>query len=252
MNTRSFRPPATCGNCSQRPLLGETLIRSGGVWICGQCLLDEAATVNGGVMEKLATRSIAAERSSALSKRYRAAGDVESAVVASNVALRHREASRVMQDRATYQAKATQIVNAEAVPEEAGYLKDTLADPDIAAIESSLMRGQLLFGNDILALGVDVSNTAQAANTAEKLIAHEIALAHKIAMTQAKQAQHERDPNLEIKRLQLSARMMATVQQGVLTLQKLKTGGSQSIVVQHVHVEAGGQAVVGNLQRGQS
>ncbi len=252
MKTRSFRPPATCGNCSQRPQLGETLLQSGGVWICGQCLIDEAATVNGGVLEKVATRSIAAERSNALSKRARAAGDVEAAQTSSSHAARHQAAVRAMHDRGTQQARSVRIVNTEAIPAEKGYLRDTLSDPDIAAIESSVTRGELLMGNDILALGVDVSNTVRAANTAEKLLAHEIALAHKVAMTQAKKAENERDPHLEVKRLQLSARMMATVQQGVLALQKLKTGGTQSVVVQHVHVEAGGQAVVGNLQHRQS
>jgi hypothetical protein len=39
--------------------------------------------------------------------------------------------------------------------------------------------------------------------------------------------------------------MMSVVQQGLLTLQKLKTGGTQNVVVQHVHVESGGQAIVG-------
>ncbi len=117
-----------------------------------------------------------------------------------------------------------------------------------AALESSETRSRLLQGNDIIALGVDIANTARAANTAEKLVAHEIALAHKIAMEQARRAQYERDPTIELRRLQISARMMETAQQGVLTLQKLKTGGTQNVVVQHVHVESGGQAVVGNIQ----
>lgn len=38
--------------------------------------------------------------------------------------------------------------------------------------------------------------------------------------------------------------MMAMVQQGVITLQRLQTGGTQNVVVQHVYVGAGGQAVV--------
>ena len=60
----------------------------------------------------------------------------------------------------------------------------------------------------------------------------------------------ESDPALAIKRLHVSARMMAMAQQGVTTLQRMKAGGVQSIVVQHVHVAAGGQAVVGNLRTG--
>ena len=55
---------------------------------------------------------------------------------------------------------------------------------------------------------------------------------------------------MQIKRLQISARMMTTAQEGLLALNKLKAGGTQNVVVQHVHVESGGQAVVGNVQGG--
>ena len=107
----------------------------------------------------------------------------------------------------------------------------------------------MLHANDVVALGVDVANTARASNTHEKLIAHQIAhqiaLAHKVAMTQAARAQREHDPAMEVKRLAVSARMMGMAQQGVITLQRLQTGGTQNVVVQHVRVEAGGQAVVG-------
>jgi hypothetical protein len=37
---------------------------------------------------------------------------------------------------------------------------------------------------------------------------------------------------------------MTTYQQGMLALQRLRTGGTQRIVVQHVTVEDGGRAVV--------
>ena len=41
-----------------------------------------------------------------------------------------------------------------------------------------------------------------------------------------------------------AARMMQVYQEGLLTLQKLKTGGKQTMVVQHVQVSDGGQAVI--------
>ena len=122
-------------------------------------------------------------------------------------------------------------------------------DSASAAVESSEIRGRLLHQNDVVALGVDIAKTVQASNTAEKLICHEIAVAHRVAMQQASWALAERDPNIEIKRLQISARMMASAQDGLLTLHKLRATGPQTVTVQHVHVEAGGQAVVGNVQR---
>jgi hypothetical protein len=37
---------------------------------------------------------------------------------------------------------------------------------------------------------------------------------------------------------------MSVYQEGLLTLAKLRTGGKQTVVVQHVYVTDGGQAVV--------
>jgi hypothetical protein len=47
-----------------------------------------------------------------------------------------------------------------------------------------------------------------------------------------------------------SAKMMQSYQQGMATIQKLRTGGQQTVTVQHVHVADGGQAVIGNVQSG--
>jgi hypothetical protein len=44
---------------------------------------------------------------------------------------------------------------------------------------------------------------------------------------------------------------MSTYQQGMMTLQRVRSGGKQTVVVQHVHVKEGGQAVVaGKVGRG--
>lgn len=45
---------------------------------------------------------------------------------------------------------------------------------------------------------------------------------------------------------------MTTYQQGLLTLQRLRTGGNRTVTVQHVHVGEGAQAVIGNVQGGGS
>jgi hypothetical protein len=48
-----------------------------------------------------------------------------------------------------------------------------------------------------------------------------------------------------------AARFMSVFQEGLQTLAKLRTGGKQTVVVQHVHVTNGGQAVVaGDLTTG--
>ena len=52
-------------------------------------------------------------------------------------------------------------------------------------------------------------------------------------------------PPVEMARLSnASARMMQIYQESLLVLQKLRTGGKQTVVVQHVQVSEGGQAVI--------
>jgi len=43
---------------------------------------------------------------------------------------------------------------------------------------------------------------------------------------------------------------MATFQQGMLTLQRLRTGGTQVVQVQHLTLAEGAQAIVGNVTGG--
>ena len=243
MRSRHFLPPPTCSACSNRAVLGETLIHTGDAWVCAACLTDQ--TPGSDTTAKIATHSVEAGRRMGNSLRAKAAGKIEDAAILKNQSDWHRQAESALKAHGDRQAQGGAIVNGEAVPRESGYLRDTLSDPDIVAYESSEARGSMLHANDVVALAVDVANTARASNTHEKLIAHQVALAHKVAMTQAMRAQREHDPAMEIKRLQVSARMMAMAQQGVITLQKLKSGGTQNVVVQHVYVGAGGQAVVG-------
>ena len=53
------------------------------------------------------------------------------------------------------------------------------------------------------------------------------------------------DQPVEMARLSnAAARAMQSYRESFLTLQKLRTGGKQTVVVQHVQVSPGGQAVV--------
>ena len=245
--TRAFFPPPVCSACHERPVVGETLFHTGEAWVCPACLTQQRPGEN--TTSKAVTASLQSQQQRSMSKRARAAGNIEEAARHERQAAWHGHASSAMQDQGGRLAKSAQVMHGEAVPTSDSWLKDTLSDPDLPALDSSAMRGRLLEVNQVAALGIDISNTAGAANTVEKLLAHQLALAHKIAFEQANKALHEHDPAVEMRRLSVSARMMSTAQEAALTLQKIKTGGSHNIVVQHVHVEAGGQAVVGNVER---
>jgi hypothetical protein len=230
----------------QRPEVGETLWHSGIVWLCPTCLTKRAPGDSS--TSKIAKQSLEAGQQRSLSKRAKAAGEIEDAVSHGNLASWHGQAVRSLRSEGERQARSVVVVNGEVLPSEGSWLKDTLVDPDLQAIDSSLSRTRMLEVNDVTALGLDASNTAGASNSIEKMLAHQIALAHKTAFQQACKAQIERDPIVELKRLQLTARMMNATQDAALALQKLKTGGTQNVVVQHVNVEAGGQALVGAVQ----
>jgi hypothetical protein len=247
--TRSFYPPALCDKCQQPPILGVALFPARGIWLCQSCLADE--TPGDDITSKAARRSLRAEEERSFSRREKAAGRIESVNDASLQARRHSHAADSIKNLGLQKVQGAFIASGEAASVE-GYLKDTLADPDLAAIESSEMRGRLLLDNGIVSLGIDSSNTIGAANTIEKMQVHQLALAHKIALEQAAKARYENDPKIEMRRLQTSARMMDTFQQGVFALHKLRTGGTQNVVVQHVHVADGGQAVIGAVQTGRN
>ena len=246
MPRRRFLPPGVCSQCSNVPFLGETLIHTGEAWLCAACLTEQ--TKGQDISTKAASHSLQCEDQRATSKRDRAAGDVEGAVLNESSANWNSHAAARIRNHGNRLARFTEVSQGEAVPA-SGYLKDTLVDPDLVSVESSYARGRLLWANDVVALGVDVSNTAQASNTHEKLLAHQIAVAHKVALEQTAAADRESatDPTTAMRRLQIAARLMATSQQAMLTLQKLKTGGSQTVVVQHVTVSGNGQAVIGSV-----
>jgi centrosomal CEP104-like protein len=90
---------------------------------------------------------------------------------------------------------------------------------------------------------VDAAQSAQAGNSLEKMLCHQMAAAHRAAMKQLDRSLNSSLPPVEMARLSNSAaRMRQIYQEALLTLQKLRTGGKQTVVVQHVQVSEGGQA----------
>jgi hypothetical protein len=142
---------------------------------------------------------------------------------------------------------------------------DTLTNSDQAAIEASVARADLLVSAkaDIVAMAVDAAASAKADNSFEKMLSHQLALIHVLTMKTGSRAldfekrQGEHDDGLkqadsvELARLaQATSRLSSAFQDGLLTLQRLRNGSSQTVTVRHVTVEAGGQAVIGNIKGG--
>lgn len=151
----------------------------------------------------------------------------------------------------------------EITADASGSFADTLRErPDMVAVDASRHRLSLASKAGGLALALDAADTALAGNSLEKMLSHQAAAAHIAAVElQAEALALLREFNntghryailsTEAARLaNASARMMDTTQHGIMTLHRLRTSGRQTLVVQHVHVGEGGQAVVAGQVRG--
>jgi hypothetical protein len=138
---------------------------------------------------------------------------------------------------------------------------DTVASPDYVTAEASRDRLALANQAGSLGLALDAADTIQAQDSLEKMLVHQMAVLHRGMMRATARMDEELDaaargdPNkreaANVRACRLAgaiSRMSATYQQGLLTLQRKRTGGNQQVTVKHIHqqvnVTQGGQAVV--------
>jgi hypothetical protein len=134
---------------------------------------------------------------------------------------------------------------------------DTVRErPDMLAVDASRQRMELADKAAALTLSLDAAATIAAANSLEKMLVQEMAAAHVMAMQLQADAREllntykrtgyiHQQLSIEAGRLlNASARMMESYQHGMLTIQKVRSGGQQVVVVQHVNVGDGGRAMV--------
>src|SRR5262249_51794159 len=140
-----------------------------------------------------------------------------------------------------------------------------VAHPDYVTAEASSDRLALASQAGSLRLALDAADTIQAQDGLEKMLVHQMATLHYGMMRATARMNKELDAagghakdaargereaaNVRACRLAGAiSRMSATYQQGLLTLQRKRTGGNQQVTVKHIHqqvnVTEGGQAVV--------
>jgi hypothetical protein len=123
-------------------------------------------------------------------------------------------------------------------------VREALLDPDTIALDASASRLELLADADAVSLGVDAAESIQAHDSLEKMLVHQMAAAHKHSLRLMAKIPHAAD-NLEALRItNASVRLMLAYQLGIKVLQKIRSGGRQVVIVQHVQVSEGGQAVI--------
>ena len=126
-------------------------------------------------------------------------------------------------------------------------LESTLKETDLLNLGASEQRAQLLERTGVLELGIETAHDAQAQGAIEKMATHQMAAAHKRALELLAESAQARDPDIAIKKARASARLMDAFSRSALTLQRLQTGGGQTIQVQYMQVntmvgEASGKA----------
>ncbi|UCE07913.1 MAG: hypothetical protein JSW07_07745 [bacterium] len=136
-------------------------------------------------------------------------------------------------------------------PEDRIGIRETMEDPDMINLDASTSRLDRLADLDVLAVGLDLSQSIQVKNSLEQMLAHQMSAAHNTAMKLLAKTQNIRD-TADISRLtNASARLMGVFQEAAKTIQKLRTGGRQKIIVQHIKVGDNAQAMVaGNMKTG--
>ena len=117
-------------------------------------------------------------------------------------------------------------------------LETVLKEPDLLNLGASEQRAQLLERNGVLELGVEAAHDAQAQGAIQKMVTHQLAAGHKRAMELLEESAHTKDPDIAIKKARASARLMDAFSRSALTLQRLKSGGGQTIQVQYMQVNA--------------
>lgn len=137
----------------------------------------------------------------------------------------------------------------EVVSQEHAGLINTLTEPKVAALEASNHRTELLtmLGTDIAAMALDAADTIEADNSLERMLAHQMAAIHQMSMKMAHRANLTADPAVAVKTMNAAMKGFATYQGALSALRHIRGSQHQHIVVQHVNVASGGQAMVGSV-----
>ena len=158
---------------------------------------------------------------------------------------------REAQDLLTPTEPLRKGLGGEIIPREADGLPGlelALKEPDLLNLGASVQRAHLLERNDVLELGIETAHDAKARGAIQKMVSHQLAAGHKRAMELLEESALAKDPDIAIKKARASARLMDAFSRSALTLQRLQSGGGQTIQVQYMQVNAMAGDATGKIQ----
>jgi hypothetical protein len=115
-------------------------------------------------------------------------------------------------------------------------LESALKQPELLDLEASVQRSDLIERAGVLELGIETAKDNRAVGSVQKMISHQMAALHRRAMTMLAESEACKIPEISIKKARASARMVDAFSRCALTLQRLQSGGGQTIQVQYMQV----------------
>jgi hypothetical protein len=126
---------------------------------------------------------------------------------------------------------------------------DTLENPTMINLGASQLRMEALQTLGILQPAMDAAQSIQADNSIEKMLVHQMIALHFAGMDMMKRSAgagyfSEPEPAVRTRYLNAGVRAFDGYREHMMAFVKFKARGQQTVVVQHVNVSDGGQAIV--------
>lgn len=137
-------------------------------------------------------------------------------------------------------------------PKELGMpgLEDALQRPDLLSLDATIQRTDLADKAGVLELAFEAAESAKAEGAVQKMICHQMAAAHRHAMRLLAESEAQRDSVEKCRMATTASKLMDAFSRAATALQRLQTGSSQVVTVQHVQINGGQTAIVGNIRGG--
>lgn len=108
-------------------------------------------------------------------------------------------------------------------------------------------RGEAALSSERMNAGIAAVAGIEPQNEAEAMLAVQMAGTHSVAMDMLARAKHATNTDHLERYGTLATKLLRTYTAQLEALAKVRRGGAQKVVVEHVHVHAGGQAIVGHV-----
>ncbi len=131
-----------------------------------------------------------------------------------------------------------------------GTTSPSFAARSLDQLGSSLRQFQQPQTTSDLNVGLAVVDGLKPENEIEAMLAIQMAATHDAAMTMLARAKHDSLFERASGYGNLATKLLRTFTAQAEALSKLRRGGEQKVTVEHVHVHAGGQAIVGSVEAG--